>query len=146
MPLFPLLPIAILAFLIAYWASRKTRPAAAKTDAPRSEADAWVERMVAEAIAKSAGVAVGEALETLRGTPEPEVVTKIEAALRSVRVTYEKLAQGDIEARTEVALENGETTQRARKLTEADLPESIRAELKRTGAAFVVRDWHLPWR
>src|SRR5690349_4855790 len=77
----------------------RRRSAPAKVQ-ERSEIDTWVEEALAKELGKKTELGADAVLGTLRGDPDPHVVTSLEGAVRKVKLTYERLAQeGEYEVR-----------------------------------------------
>ena len=142
-----LLTLFALAAFIFYWARRlvKGRPSPAAPVVAHA-ADAWVVREVAAIVGKRLSVGKEELGRTLGGNPDPELVSSIERVVARIEVVYERLVAAQIEARVEVAFEDGTKEKSARTVGWSDLPAEVRDELGRTGASRVHRTWTLPWQ
>jgi len=84
---------------------------------------------------------------TLRGEPDPELVTRIEAKVDRVELGYLRYAhESDVEVTVRVLYENGEVSETSRRLAGADVPDAIRTDLDRLGATRIFRTWVFPWQ
>ncbi|MEO7328286.1 MAG: hypothetical protein ABI193_06895 [Minicystis sp.] len=129
--------------------ARKRAKATLKRE-ERSPVDQWVEEALARELGKKVddkhGLDAQGLLTALRGDPDPTAVTVIEEALKTVKLSYERLAEpGQFQVRAEMLFEDGTSATGSKRFTHADLPELIRDEFLRTGSAFVYRDWHVSW-
>src|SRR5688572_11886086 len=106
--------LALLAVLVVVLAWRKKKPGAASAAA--SEADEFIAETVARAVAKRSSLDAEQVATALGGSPEPEVVAKVEELVKSVEVAYAKLPgsgpkggvqSGDYELKVEVRFEDG---------------------------------------
>ncbi|MFO0755457.1 MAG: hypothetical protein U0359_03140 [Byssovorax sp.] len=142
--------IAAMILLALLVRSVTKKNAQTKVREERSAVDQWVEEALARELGKKVdpkhGLDSTGLLTALRGDPDPTAVTVIEEALKSVKLTYEKLPEeGQFQVRAEMRFEDGSTTTGSHRFSQAELPELIRTEFLRTGSSFVYRDWHLPW-
>jgi hypothetical protein len=107
--------------------------------------EGWIASEVAGIVAKKVALGRSEVERSMTGAPEAEVVSAVERVVSRVEVVYERLAAGQLEVRAEVHFEDG-SHQRATKMVGwSELPEGVREELKRSGAAQVHKNWSMPW-
>ena len=111
----------------------------------RTELDRWVDDVLARELHKKVGIERDTIQRALEGTPEPDAVGAVEAAVKSVQMKYARVPQGGYEARLDVAYEDGTTATASRPLTAEQLPQEVRDELARTGGAYAFRTVHFPW-
>jgi hypothetical protein len=146
MELGTLIGLAVAAVLLLLVLQRARRGDAPKAEVPaRSEVDGWIEEAVARDLGKRIALGYAPLLEALRGDPSPDAVTAMEDAVRNVKVTYAKMADGEVEVRAEIAFEDGTSASGSKRFSKAQLPAPIGEEFLRTGGAYVYRDWHFPW-
>jgi hypothetical protein len=151
--------LAVVAALLVIRGARRK-----KELAPDAGVAAPIDELVAHAIGR--GVAARSSLtidaveSAITATPEPEVVARVEELVKGVEVSYERTPLGgpvaeakgrlhaaaSLDVRVTVRFEDGANVDESRTLPEASLPEEIRAELHRTGAARAFRAWDFPWK
>src|SRR4051812_13384188 len=100
-----LIGVTVLVAALILW-----RGKGAAIDAPqpaRSEAEVWIEEAFAHEVGKRTELGTEAVLGALRGDPDPYVVTAVEAKVRSVKITYERLPhqEGLFEVRAEMTFE-----------------------------------------
>lgn len=104
---------------------------------------AEVERELGKKVTTVGRASVGKAL---RGDPEPDAVSAVEDAVAKVEVEFAKMAhEEDAELVLTVSFEDGTRTLSRKRVKQAELPESVRADFERTGASRVFRTWDFPW-
>lgn len=85
--------------------------------------------------------------KTLGSEPDPDVVTKIEAAVRTVELEFVRYAHdSDAEVTVRVRYDDGNKGETSKRLAWTDVPEAIRSEFDRKGGTRVFRAWTFPWR
>lgn len=141
MSLFFWLVLAVIVYLFVKRRRRKKRVVAP----PRRGVSDWIDQVLAAELARRTGVDEDLAVSALRGAPEPEIVSKIEEAVREVELKYVRTPLGDLELTVEVRFEKGLPILRTKRLDAADVPEDVRGELQRTGGSMVFRRWDFPW-
>jgi len=131
-------------FLTARLIRRRRTKAPPKRE--RIALESWVEDQVGHAVAKKLTLEPDVLFKTLRGDPDPDTVTSLEQAVRSVQLAYERLAQArEAEVKIELSYEDGTTSTIRKRIHWDELPQPVRDEFDRTGAAHVYRPWHFPW-
>lgn len=119
---------------------------AASASVARGEIDAWIEEALARELGARTPLGSDAVLGALRGDPEPEAVTAIEGAVRSVEIKYARLPHDrDVEVRAQITFEDGTSSTGVRGFAQDKLPQAVRDEFARTGSSYVFRAWHLPW-
>ncbi|HEY4118682.1 MAG TPA: hypothetical protein VGM56_12545 [Byssovorax sp.] len=156
--IFGALGLFILVVLVAKLARR--RAAKAVVVAQSDAIDDLVARCVARGVAKRAPSLDAEQVEAaITGTPEPEVVARVEELVKSVELSFERVLAGGplserrswkrepaaMDVRVTVRFDDGAVVAETRRVERASLPPSIRADLDRTGAARAFRAWQFPW-
>lgn len=85
--------------------------------------------------------------KTLRNEPDPDVVTKIEGAVRSVELEFVRYShESDAEVTVRVRYDDGNKGETSKRLAWADVPEAIRVDFDRKGSSRVFRQWTFPWQ
>lgn len=85
--------------------------------------------------------------KTLRNEPDPDVVTKIEAAVRSVELEFVKYAHDtDAEVTVRVRYDDGNKGETSKRMAWTDVPEAVRSDFERKGSSRVFRTWAFPWQ
>jgi hypothetical protein len=132
-------------FLLYLWLKRSKRGKKVAA-AGRHPIEGWIEESLARELAQKVDVESDVLLRTLQGAPEPEAVSALEEAVKSVEVRFSRLPDGtQVEVRMEAVLEAGGACSATKKVAFTDLPASIRGELQRTGGAMMFRSWDFPW-
>ncbi|EYF00951.1 hypothetical protein [Chondromyces apiculatus] len=142
--------LLFLAFVIwlAVKLLRKLRRKGKPGKRQRTDLDRWVDDMLAREVHKKLGkngIDRDTVQRALEGTPEPEAVSAIEDAVKSIQMRYAKTPREEYEARLEVSFEDGTTATATRLLTAAQLPPEVWEELGRTGGSYVFRTVHFSW-
>ena len=144
------LGLALIVFLIV-------RSRRGGKNAPTSDTSKGLETWVTDALERElAGEVLGmraatEAerkplARTLRGEPDADVVTAIEAAVKSVEVEYLRYAhEREAEVTLKVHYEDGRATTTATRLPWSDLPPSVRCDFETKSSTRVFRPWAFPW-
>lgn len=143
-----ILVVLALGGLVLFLTARLVRKRRTKAPARRERValDGWVEEQVAQATAKKLILEPDVLFKTLRGDPDPDTVTSLEQEVRSVQLCYERLAQArEAEVRIELSYEDGTSSTIRKRVHWDELPQMVRDEFDRTGAAHVYRPWHFPW-
>jgi hypothetical protein len=84
--------------------------------------------------------------KSLRGDPDPDVVSKIEDAVKGVELEYVRYAhEADAELVLKVRYEDGQSTTLTKRLPWTEVPEAVRSDFDRRGATRVFRSWPMPW-
>lgn len=107
----------------------------------------WARSEVARLLAERLEREESEVMSTLAGEPEPELVERIEAAVRQIEVVYERaLDRADAaDVRVEIRFENGDLARAPTRVAWDELPSAVAAQFAETGGAHVYRAWTLPW-
>lgn len=84
--------------------------------------------------------------KSLRGDPDPEVVSSVEDKVKAVELEFVKYAhEADAEITLRVRYENGNAGTASKRLPWSDVPEAIRTDFDRRGGTRVFRTWVFPW-
>ena len=146
-----LLVAAVASFLL-FRARRRARPEVFRESTPALEA------FVTEALEHElAGAALGlrgstaeerrPLAKSLRGEPDPDVVAKIEGAVKTVELEFVRYAhEADAAVIVRVRYEDGNAGETSRRMPWDELPGAVRAELERNAATRVFRTWTFPWQ
>jgi hypothetical protein len=85
--------------------------------------------------------------KTLRNEPDPDVVTKIEAAVRSVELEFVKYAHdNDAEVTVRVRYDDGNKGETSKRMAWSDVPDAVRSDFDKKGGSRVFRAWTFPWQ
>lgn len=85
--------------------------------------------------------------KTLRNEPDPDIVSMIESAVRSVELEFVKYAHdGDAEVTVRVRYDDGNKGETSKRMAWNDVPEAVRADFERKGGTRVFRAWTFPWQ
>jgi hypothetical protein len=144
------LAVAVALFFVVR-ARKRRAPAAAHDSTPAI--DAWIadalEVELAEGVLGLKGASADERrplARSLRGEPDPDVVGKVEDAVKAVELEYTRYAhESDAEIALRVRYEDGKTSTSTRRVPWSDVPDGVRADFERRGATRVFRAWPLPW-
>lgn len=83
---------------------------------------------------------------SLRGDPDPDVVSRVEDKVKAVELEFLKYAHdSEAELTLRVRYEDGNAGTATRRLAWADVPEAVRADFERRGGTRVFRTWVFPW-
>jgi hypothetical protein len=136
----------LLVALFAYWLYKRSRKKKARiVPPPRRGLDEFVEEVIASELSRRTAVDKDLALSTLRGAPEPAVVSSIEEAVREVELKFVHTPLGDLELTVEVRFEKGLPVLRTKRLERDEVPEDVRVELQQKGGTMLFRKWAFPW-
>lgn len=146
----------VLAFAFAFFVVLAVRAKKKSLDVAKDSTpalDAWVaEALELELAEKALGMRSSTPEErrklqrSLRGDFDPDVVTKVEEALRAVELEFVRYAhENDAEVLLRVRYEDGRTSTMTKRLPWADVPDAVRADFERRSATRVFRAWPLPW-
>jgi len=114
--------------------------------ANRTDIDQWVDRELAEILARKLHQPVDVILQTLTGTHNPELVTLINETVNSVTLTFTRQTENlNVQVRLDVVCEDETSFRIAAEQTWDNLPESIRSEFLRSGRNTTYRNWDFPW-
>ena len=84
--------------------------------------------------------------KSLRGEPDPEVVSTVEDKVKAVELEFVKYAhEGDAEVTLRVRYEDGNAGTASKRLPWTDVPAAIRSDFDRRGGTRVFRTWTFPW-
>lgn len=151
-----LIALAVLAAAALAFALYRARRIAATPEAAKDTTpalDAWVASALEAELAETVlGIRDASAEErkkltrSLRGDPDPDVVSKIEDAVKSVELEFVKYAhEADAEVTVRVAYERGAHGTATKRLAWTDVPERVRDDFERRSTTRVFRSWVFPW-
>lgn len=84
--------------------------------------------------------------KSLRGDPDPDVVSRVEDKVKAVELEFVKYAHdSEAEVTLRVRYEDGNAGTATKRLLWTDVPEAIRADFDRRGGTRVFRTWVFPW-
>jgi len=148
---------AVLALLVGLLVSRRLRArrgAGADVERDTTPAiEAWLadslEGLLAETVLGTTASTPEERrplARSLRGNPDPDVVSRVEEMVRAVELEYVKYAhETEAELTLRVRYEDGRATTASRRLAWTEVPEAVRADFDRRGGTRVFRTWAFPW-
>lgn len=84
--------------------------------------------------------------QSLRGEPDPDVVSRVEEKVKAVELEFVKYAHdSEAEVTLRVRYEDGNAGTATKRLAFTDLPEAVRSDFDRRGGTRVFRTWVFPW-
>jgi hypothetical protein len=84
--------------------------------------------------------------KSLRGEPDPEVVSSVEDKVKTVELEFVKYShEADAEVTLRVRYQDGNAGSASKRLPWTDVPVGIRADFDRRGGTRVFRTWVFPW-
>ncbi len=145
MELVALALVAVFVFVVVSRIARRKPKQQLRVETP---IDKWAEHELTSLLAVELDVERADLSATLGGSPDPDLVTKLEAAVRKIEIGYERApgAPGSVDARLEMQLENGSSRKSQKRFPWAALPADISAEFEQSGSAHVYRAWSFPWQ
>jgi hypothetical protein len=143
------------ALLVAYivMRSRRDKPAADAQVDSTPALEAWIQDTLEIELAEGAlGIPNASSHErsrlakTLRGEPDPDVVSKIEDKVRDVELEYTRYAhENDAEVLLRVRYEDGKASTATKRMPWTDVPQAVRDDFERKKTSRVFRSWTFPW-
>jgi hypothetical protein len=147
----------VLLFALGFFLIYKKRPGkgSSSVDANRSSAlDAWLLGALEKELATGAlGLRASSDDErkplrrTLHGEPDVDVVSTLERTVSKIEieyVSYSHESHADVEL--QVFYEDGRIARLTTRLTDQELPSSVRDDFQKKAATRVHRTWEFPWR
>lgn len=84
--------------------------------------------------------------KSLRGEPDPDVVSKVEDKVKAVELEFVKYAhETEAEVTIRVRYEDGNAGTATKRLPFTDVPEAVRADFASRSGTRVFRTWSFPW-
>ena len=84
--------------------------------------------------------------QSLRGEPDPDVVSRVEDKVKTVELEFVKYAHdAEAEVTLRVRYEDGNAGTATKRLAWNDVPVGIRADFDQRGGTRVFRAWVFPW-
>lgn len=152
-----LLAVAILALaLVSVKALMRARRSSGDAEVARESTpalDAWIAEALEVELAEGAlGLRSSTPEErrklsrSLRGDPDPDVVSRVEDNVKTVELEFVKYAHdAEAEVTLRVRYEDGNAGTATKHLAWSDVPEAVRADFDRRGGTRVFRTWVFPW-
>lgn len=150
--------VALAAFVFAFALAKfvRSRKSTTSDDVKDSTPalDGWIASVLEDELAETAlGITNATSDErkkltrSLRGDPDPDVVGRIEDAVRTVELEFVRYAhEQDAEVALRVRYENGkDAPAKTKRVSWSDVPEAVRADFERRGSTHVFRTWVFPW-
>jgi hypothetical protein len=148
-----LLAVAIAAVAYLFMRSRKNSgsPEVARESTPAL--DTWIADALEVELAEGAlGMRASTPEErrklakSLRGEPDPDVVSRVEDKVKAVELEFVKYAHdNEAEVTLRVRYEDGNAGTATKRLAWTDIPEAVRTDFDRRGGTRVFRTWVFPW-
>jgi hypothetical protein len=114
--------------------------------ANRTDIDQWIDRELAEILARKLHQPVEKILQTLTESSNPELVTLINETVNSVTLTFTRQTGNlNVQVRLDVICEDETSFTITTEQNWDNLPESIRSEFIRSGRNTTYRNWDFPW-
>jgi hypothetical protein len=144
--------IALAAFL--FMRSRKKTGGAEVARESTPALDAWIADALEVELAEGAlGMSSSSTAEerrklakSLRGEPDPDVVSRVEDKVKAVELEFVKYAHDtEAEVTLRVRYEDGNAGTASKRFAWTDVPEAIRSDFDRRGGTRVFRTWVFPW-
>jgi hypothetical protein len=145
MELVALALVAVFVFVLVSRVARRKSKTQLRVETP---IDKWAPSELTSLLARELDIEHADLSTTFGGSPDPDIVTKLEASVRKVEIAYERApgTPGSVDARLEVQLENGASRKSQKRFAWAALPADIGAEFEQSGSAHVYRTWSFPWQ
>lgn len=145
--------VLVLAALLGYFSWVRARTRAEVTTDTSPVLDEWVITALEDELARTvfawtnASEQERAPLErSLRGNPDPAIVSAVEAAVDRVELEFVRYAhESDVEASVRVRYEDGRTGSATRRLAWDDVPPSVRHDFDHRASTRVFRAWAFPW-
>jgi len=130
--------------LVSRFARRRKSGKPARVE---SSIEKWAKLEVTSLMATELELEQADVATTLGGSPDPDVVTRLEKAVRKIEIAYERApgAPGSVDARVEIHLEGGAVRRSSKRFAWDALAADLTAEFEQSGAAHVYRSWSFPW-
>jgi hypothetical protein len=148
--------LAALAALALAWFLIRSRSKRAEPEAERETnpaLEAWILDTLETELAEGALGLVGSTTEerakiaqSLRGNPDPDVVSTIEDKVRAVEIEYTRYVhETDAEVTIRVRYDDGKAATASKRLAWASVPAAVRDDFERKKTSRVFRTWTFPW-
>jgi hypothetical protein len=140
--------------LVVYLVARSRKKDAPETEREASPAlEAWILDTLEVELAEGAmGLANAtpeerkRVAESLRGAPDPDVVSKVEERVRGVELEYTRYThEADAEVTLRVRYDDGKATTASKRVPWDTVPAGVREDFERRKITRVFRAWPLPW-
>lgn len=142
--------LAALALFVFLLVSRIAKRRSKATEPARQESpiERWARDEAARLMASRLELEEVDVQKTLTGAPDPEIVARLEQRVKQVETVYERVAgsRDEADVRVEVSFEDGKLERTVKRIAWSELPEHVKDELAKTGAAQVFRPWVFPWQ
>ena len=147
--------VALAALVVAYFfmRSRKTRGDAEVARESTPALDTWIADALEIELAEGAlGLRSSTPEErrklgkSLRGEPDPDVVSRVEDKVKAVELEFVKYSHdSEAEVTLRVRYEDGNAGTATKRLPFTDIPEAVRADFASRSGTRVFRTWTFPW-
>jgi hypothetical protein len=150
---FALLALAGLALAYFFMRSRKSMGDAEVARESTPALDRWIADALEVELAEGAlGMRSSTPEErrklgqSLRGEPDPDVVSRVEDKVKAIELEFVKYAHdSEAEVTLRVRYEDGNAGTATKRLAWTDIPDAVRADFDRRGGTRVFRTWVFPW-
>ena len=145
--------LAVLVVAYLFMRSRKTHGDAEVARESTPALDRWIADALEVELAEGAlGLRSSTPEErrklgkSLRGEPDPDVVSRVEEKVKTVELEFVKYAHdSEAEVTLRVRYEDGNAGTATKRLAWTDVPDAVRADFDRRGGTRVFRTWVFPW-
>ncbi|MDB4945649.1 MAG: hypothetical protein JWP97_5183 [Labilithrix sp.] len=153
----PRMTLALLVLVaVAYYLYKKRKKKGVAADVERDSSpalDGWIAEALERELAEGALGLRGSTPEerrklaaSLRGEPDPDVVSKIEDKVKLVELEYMKYPhEADAEVTLRVRYVDGTAGTASKRLAWKDVPGSITADFESRKTSRIFRTWVFPW-
>jgi hypothetical protein len=143
--------LAIVGFYVMRSRKQNSDPEVARESTPAL--DRWIAEALEVELAEGAlGMRASTPEErsklarSLRGEPDPDVVSRVEDKVKSVELEFVKYAHdAEAEVTLRVRYEDGNAGTASKRLALTDVPAAVRADFESRGGTRVFRTWVFPW-
>ena len=140
--------ISLFVFLVVARITKKRGKKSGVVSHDESPAETWARAETARIVSTRLETDETDVATTLGGNPDPDLVSRIEKAVKQVEVVYERVPGNTTSAdiRVEVLFEDGHTERVVKRASFAELPETVKNEFATNGTAHIFRPWMFPWQ
>lgn len=146
----------VLSLLLGYFVFRARSKKASGPEVARDTTpalDAWIADALETELAEGAlGMTSSTPEErrklarSLRGDPDPDVVSKVEDKVKAVELEFVRYThEADAEITLRVRYEDGNAGTATKRIPWGEVPEAVRGDFDRRGGTRVFRTWVFPW-
>ncbi len=147
MEIVALVLLGVVVFLVVSRIAKKRKRADDKSKS-ESAIDKWAKDEIVLKLAKRLELEEVDLAATLSGSPDPDLVEKLEKAVRKIDVAYERApgAPGSVDARVEIHFEDGTLDRSIKRFAWSALTSEVANDFAASGASHTFRSWKFPWQ